>query len=65
MYTPYRVTVPTGEDSYSHHNDGDIGVPIIDRFTFHLARFLEALTPRTNATLQDLADFMRCWPGFS
>ena len=61
----HRVAVPAGEDSYSHHNDGEIGVPVIDRFTFHLSHFLEALTPRSNATLQDLADFMRCCPGCS
>ncbi|KAK9828109.1 hypothetical protein WJX81_005327 [Elliptochloris bilobata] len=48
-----------GEDSFSHHMDGDIGVPVIDRFTFHLARFLAGLAPRSNATLQQLADFMR------
>lgn len=49
----------TGEDSYSHHADVDIGVPIIDRFTYHLTRFLGSIDRRSNATLQQLVDFMR------
>ena len=57
-----QTTLAIGEDSYSHHNDGDIGAPIINRFTFHLARFLEAPAPASNATPQDLADYLRCWP---
>ena len=56
---PHGLHADAGEDSYSHHADEVIGVPIIDRFTFYLAHFLCGLAPGSNATLQDLADYLR------
>jgi len=55
----HGLRADAGEDSYSHHADEDIGVPIIDRFTFYLARFLGGLSPGSTATLQELADYLR------
>ncbi|XP_055389115.1 uncharacterized protein LOC129618390 [Condylostylus longicornis] len=45
-----------GQNSYSHHEDNAIGVPIIDRFTYYALHFLEGLTPQSNATLQQFFD---------
>ncbi|CAG0920587.1 unnamed protein product [Notodromas monacha] len=43
-----------GEDSLSHHVDPDIGVYIIDRYTYYLLEFLEGLGPGSNQSLADL-----------
>ncbi|CAG8798946.1 16580_t:CDS:2, partial [Cetraspora pellucida] len=32
-----------GENSYSHHMDTDIGVAVIDRFTYYNLEFLEKI----------------------
>ncbi|RIA80606.1 peptidase C13 family-domain-containing protein [Glomus cerebriforme] len=43
-----------GENSYSHHMDTDIGVAVIDRFTYYNLEFLERVDMQSKATLQDL-----------
>lgn len=43
-----------GENSYSHHLDSDIGVSVVDRFTFHTLAFFEKLTMYSNASLNSL-----------
>lgn len=44
------------ESSYSHHSDTDIGVAVIDRFTYYNLEFLENVTIDSKLTLQDLFD---------
>ncbi|XP_020189613.1 uncharacterized protein [Aegilops tauschii subsp. strangulata] len=43
-----------GENSYSHHLDSDIGVSVVDRFTFHTLAFFEKLNMYSNASLNSL-----------
>ncbi|CAO3611131.1 unnamed protein product [Cunninghamella blakesleeana] len=43
-----------GESSYSHHIDYDIGVAVIDSFTYYNLDFLEKIDMTSNATLNDL-----------
>lgn len=44
------------ESSYSHHSDVEIGVAVIDRFTYYSLEFLEQIEKDSNLTLQDLYD---------
>ncbi|KAJ3691993.1 hypothetical protein LUZ60_012343 [Juncus effusus] len=43
-----------GENSYSHHLDSDIGVSVVDRFTFYTLAFFERLNMYSNASLNSL-----------
>ncbi|KAL0915531.1 hypothetical protein M5K25_015957 [Dendrobium thyrsiflorum] len=43
-----------GENSYSHHLDSDIGVSVVDRFTFYTLAFFEKLNMYSNASLGSL-----------
>ncbi|KAL6628911.1 hypothetical protein ACP70R_028676 [Stipagrostis hirtigluma subsp. patula] len=43
-----------GENSYSHHLDSDIGVSVVDRFTFYTLAFFEKLNMYSNASLNSL-----------
>mmetsp|Transcript_21413 Transcript_21413/g.41992 ORF Transcript_21413/g.41992 Transcript_21413/m.41992 type:complete len:360 (+) Transcript_21413:171-1250(+) len=36
------------ENSYSHHNDGDLGTPVIDRFTYHMLEFMDRQGSKAN-----------------
>nr|KAJ0223822.1 hypothetical protein LSAT_V11C200090700 [Lactuca sativa] len=40
-----------GENSYSHHLDSDVGVSVVDRFTFYTLAFFERLNMYDNASL--------------
>jgi glycosylphosphatidylinositol transamidase (GPIT) subunit GPI8 len=40
-----------GEDSLSHHVDHDLGVYMVDRFTYHLLEFLEKIQPDSEKLL--------------
>ncbi|KAL3155313.1 glycosylphosphatidylinositol anchor biosynthesis [Trebouxia sp. C0009 RCD-2024] len=51
-----------GEDSLSHHVDYDVGVSIIDRFTYYLLEFLQEVGPGSKATMQDLITHIRPTP---
>ncbi|KAF9912621.1 glycosylphosphatidylinositol anchor biosynthesis [Linnemannia zychae] len=44
------------ESSYSHHDDPDIGVAVIDRFTYYILEVLEKVNMQSKATLKDLFD---------
>lgn len=48
-----------GESSYSHHIDYDIGVAVIDSFTYYNLDFLEKIDMTSNATLNDLVKYIR------
>lgn len=57
IYSPNIIGVGSssvGEDSLSHHGDHEIGVYVIDRFTYYTLDFLERITPSSRATLADL-----------
>ncbi|XP_059440230.1 uncharacterized protein LOC132172696 isoform X1 [Corylus avellana] len=43
-----------GENSYSHHLDSDVGVSVVDRFTFYTLGFFERLNMYNNASLISL-----------
>ncbi|KAK6915377.1 Peptidase C13, legumain [Dillenia turbinata] len=43
-----------GENSYSHHLDSDVGVSVVDRFTFYTLAFFERLNIYDNASLISL-----------
>ncbi|CAN8294932.1 unnamed protein product [Cochlearia groenlandica] len=43
-----------GENSYSHHLDSDIGVSVVDRFTYYTLAFFERLNIYDNASLNSL-----------
>ncbi|KAJ1410326.1 Peptidase C13, legumain [Sesbania bispinosa] len=43
-----------GENSYSHHLDPDVGVSVVDRFTFYTLAFLERLNMYDNTSLSSL-----------
>ncbi len=49
-----------GENSYSHHTDMDVGVAIIDRFTYFALEFFEAVHRGSNASMADFLAFMGC-----
>ncbi|EJU02241.1 hypothetical protein DACRYDRAFT_66292 [Dacryopinax primogenitus] len=42
------------ENSYSHHNDADIGVAVIDSFTHYILQYMEGQNSTSKTTLQDL-----------
>ena len=43
-----------GEDSLSHHVDHDLGVYMVDRFTYHLLEFLEKIEPDSKELLSTM-----------
>lgn len=43
-----------GENSYSHHLDSDVGVSVVDRFTFYTLAFFERLNMYDNSSLSSL-----------
>ncbi|XP_010689951.2 uncharacterized protein LOC104903588 [Beta vulgaris subsp. vulgaris] len=43
-----------GENSYSHHLDSDVGVSVVDRFTYYTLSFFERLNMYDNASLNSL-----------
>ncbi|OAD68607.1 GPI transamidase GPI8 [Phycomyces blakesleeanus NRRL 1555(-)] len=43
-----------GESSFSHHTDYEIGVAVIDSYTYYNLEFLENIDMTSNKTLQDL-----------
>ncbi len=50
---------PAGEDSYSHHVDMDVGLAVIDRFTYYLLNFFEGIRVGSRATMAQLFDSIR------
>lgn len=59
FYSPNILAVGSSEvdeSSYSHHSDVEIGVAVIDRFTYYGLEFLEQIEKDSSLTLQDLFD---------
>jgi len=42
------------ENSYSHENDNDIGVAVIDSFTHYVLEFMEGINKTSQTSMQDL-----------
>ncbi|CCK69634.1 GPI-anchor transamidase KNAG_0C05360 [Huiozyma naganishii CBS 8797] len=59
FYSPNVLAVGSSEldeSSYSHHSDVEIGVAVIDRFTYYTLEFMESIQKNSTLTLQDLFD---------
>ncbi|KAF2840157.1 hypothetical protein M501DRAFT_1010352 [Patellaria atrata CBS 101060] len=61
IYSPNIIATGSSEidqSSYSHHADSDVGVAVIDRYTYYNLDFLETqvLSPSSKLTLGDLFD---------
>lgn len=59
FYSPNVIAVGSSEldeSSYSHHSDVEIGVAVVDRFTYYTLEFMEAIEKNSTLTLQDLFD---------
>lgn len=59
FYSPNIISCGSSaihESSYSHHSDVEIGVAVIDRFTYYTLEYLENVTSTSQSTLQDLFD---------
>ncbi|KAL9002034.1 MAG: hypothetical protein Q9188_005013 [Gyalolechia gomerana] len=57
FYSPNIVATGSSEvdqSSYSHHADNDVGVAVIDRWTYYNLEFLEGVQVGDRATLGDL-----------
>lgn len=57
FYAPNVLAVGSSEldeSSYSHHSDVEIGVAVIDRFTYYSLEFLEQIEKNSTLTLNDL-----------
>lgn len=59
FYSPNILAVGSSkldESSYSHHSDMDIGVAVIDRFTYYTLDFLEKIGEDSKVTMDKLFD---------
>jgi glycosylphosphatidylinositol transamidase (GPIT) subunit GPI8 len=61
FYSPNIIATGSSgldQSSYSHHADSDVGVAVIDRWTYYILEFLESqvTTPSSKRTLGDLFD---------
>ncbi|KAF8468784.1 peptidase C13 family-domain-containing protein [Kalaharituber pfeilii] len=60
FYSPNIIATGSSElnqSSYSHHGDNDVGVAVIDRYTYYNLEFLEKnVQPNSKHTLKDLFD---------
>lgn len=57
FYSPNILAVGSSEieeNSYSHHADQDVGVAVIDRFTYYNLEFLESIEKGSKQTMADL-----------
>jgi len=57
LHSPHIAAIGSsrlGENSYSHHVDGDVGISVIDRFTYYTLDFFERHAGKSHATLADL-----------
>ncbi|ODQ68072.1 hypothetical protein NADFUDRAFT_48730 [Nadsonia fulvescens var. elongata DSM 6958] len=72
FYSPNILAVGSSakdQSSYSHHADSDVGVAVIDRFTYYNLEFLESIDMNSDKTLYDLfasynSDDIHSHPGF-
>ncbi|KAL6946513.1 glycosylphosphatidylinositol anchor biosynthesis [Hanseniaspora osmophila] len=62
FYSPNILAMGSSEldeSSYSHHSDVEIGIAIIDRFTFYALEYLEKIKEKnSNLSIQDLFDYL-------
>lgn len=49
-----------GESSYSYLTDSDVGLSLVDRFTYATLEFFEGVDIHSQATLRQLFDTYRC-----
>jgi len=61
LYSPNIIATGSSkldQSSYSHHADNDVGVAVIDRFTYYILEFLESQVKDINSkkTIGDLFD---------
>ncbi|QSL65585.1 hypothetical protein MERGE_002898 [Pneumocystis wakefieldiae] len=59
FYSPNILAIGSSElneSSYSHHSDREIGVSVIDRFTYYTLDFLEKVNITSKYTFKDLFD---------
>lgn len=61
LYSPNIIATGSSaldQSSYSHHADTDVGVAVIDRWTYYILEFLEAhvTSPNSKRSLGDLFD---------
>jgi len=57
FYSPNVVAIGSSlkaENAYSHHADTDIGVAIVDRFSYYTLESLDNMRQDSNKTIQDL-----------
>lgn len=57
IYSPNILCVGSSrldESSYSHHSDMDVGVAVIDRFTYYTLEFLEKIDKNSQTTIDKL-----------
>ncbi|SCU91717.1 LADA_0F11606g1_1 [Lachancea dasiensis] len=57
FYSPNVLAVGSSrldESSYSHHSDVEVGVAVIDRFTYYTLEFMENIGKNSSLTLNDL-----------
>ena len=60
FYSPNVLAIGSSgkkENSYSHHIDSEIGVAVIDRFTFHALDKLERLSPSSPDTVENFTNW--------
>ncbi|KAF8961763.1 peptidase C13 family-domain-containing protein [Flammula alnicola] len=61
LYSPNILATGSsniGESSYSHANDEDIGVAVIDAFTHYVLEFMEKINKTSQVSMQELFDSM-------
>lgn len=59
IYSPNVIAVGSsrvGQNSYSHHTDGDLGIALIDRFTRFILGYLDGIDKTSDKRLVDLFD---------
>ncbi|CAG99805.1 GPI-anchor transamidase [Kluyveromyces lactis] len=59
FYSPNVIAVGSSEldeSSYSHHSDVELGVAVVDRFTYYTLGFMEEIDKNSTLTLRDLFD---------
>ncbi|OLY81583.1 GPI-anchor transamidase [Smittium mucronatum] len=57
FYSPNIVAVGSskkGQNSYSYFHDNNLGISVIDRFTYYNLKYLENVKPGSSLTLRDL-----------
>lgn len=73
LYSPNVISTGSsqlGQSSYSHHNDWDLGVAVIDSYTHEVLQYLETLNKTSKDPLQDYFNIydpvkMKSHPGIS